>query len=275
MMESAELGELEVSLVLEAIFRRYGYDFRGYARDVMGRRLSIAQRKLGVSSLGELQHGLLVDEGVFQVVLSQLTVRVSEFFRDPEFWIALRHKVVPILRTYPTLKLWLAGCASGEEAYSMAIVLEEEGLADRSIIYATDLSSEGLAEAKEGVYAQSRLATFSSNYRSAGGKRQFEDYCTVAYDRLAMDSSLRRNVVFFEHNLISDYSPGQMNVVFCRNVLIYFDASARRQTLELLRGCLSPCGYLCLGMSEALAPGLRGDFDVIAKHERIFRAGAT
>jgi chemotaxis protein methyltransferase CheR len=274
-MESSELGELEVSLVLEAIFRRYGYDFRGYARDVMGRRLSIAQLKLGMSSLGELQHGLLVDESVFQLVLSQLTVRVSEFFRDPEFWMALREKVVPILRTYPTLKLWLAGCASGEEAYSMAILLEEEGLAERSIIYATDLSSEGLAEGKEGVYAQSRLATFSSNYRSAGGKRQFEDYCTLAYDRLAMDSSLRRNVVFFEHNLISDYSPGQMNVMFCRNVLIYFDASARRQTLELFRGCLSPSGYLCLGMSETLAPGLRDEFAVIAKHERIFRAGAT
>lgn len=274
-MSSPELEQLEVGLVLEAIFRRHGYDFRGYARDVMSRRLSIAQLRVGASSLGELQHRLLAEEDVFQVVLAQLTVRVSDIFRDPEFWVALRCKVVPTLRTYPTLKFWLAGCASGEEAYSMAIVLEEEGLTDRSIIYATDLSAEGLAEARDGVYAQSRLAMFTSNYRSAGGKRRFEDYCTLAYDRLAMDSSLRRNVVFFEHNLISDYSPGQMNVVLCRNVLIYFDSSARQRTLAMISGCLSPCGYLCLGMSEALPPSLRSDFEVIAQNERIFRAGVT
>lgn len=267
-----ELDALEVGLVLEAIFRRYGYDFRGYARDVMSRRLAIAQLKLGAKNLGELQHALLVDEAVFQVVLTQLTVRVSDIFRDPEFWATLRQQVVPTLRTYPTLKLWLAGCASGEEVYSMAILLEEEGLTSRSVVYATDLSVEGLAEAREGVYAQARLATFIENYQSAGGKRRFEDYCTLAYDRLAMDSSLRRNVVFFEHNLISDYSPGQMNVVLCRNVLIYFDVDTRQRTLELFRGSLNPSGYLCLGMSEALPQVMRESFEMIAQNERIFRA---
>lgn len=271
-MSAREVDELEVGLVLEAIFQRYGYDFRGYARDVMSRRLAIAQLKVGAGSLGQLQHDLLVDETVFRVVLAQLTVRVSDIFRDPEFWAMLRQRVVPTLRTYPTLKLWLAGCASGEEVYSMAILLEEEGLTERAIVYATDLSSEGLTEAKEGVYSQARLGTFIGNYQSAGGKRRFEDYCTLAYDRLAMDSSLRRNVVFFEHNLVSDYSPGQMNVVFCRNVLIYFDADTRRQTLELFRSCLNPSGYLCLGMSEALPQAIRGGFEIIAQNERIFRA---
>lgn len=267
-----EVDALEVELVLEAIFRRYGYDFRGYARDVMSRRLAIAQLKTGAKNLGDLQHALLSDEAVFQVVLTQLTVRVSDVFRDPEFWATVRQRVVPTLRTYPTLKLWLAGCASGEEVYSMAILLEEEGLTARSIVYATDMSREGLSEAKEGVYAQTRLGSFIENYQNAGGKRRFEDYCTVAYDRLAMDSSLRRNVVFFEHNLISDYSPGQMNVVFCRNVLIYFDADTRQRTLALFRGCLNPSGYLCLGMSEALPQVMRGDFEVVAQNERIFRA---
>lgn len=274
-MVEQEVENLEVELLLEAIYRRHGYDFRGYARDVMSRRLSVARLKVGASSLGELQHRLLVDEQLFRVVLAQLTVRVSDIYRDPEFWLALRQRVVPTLRTYPTLKLWLAGCAGGEEVYSMAILLEEEGLTERSIIYATDLSSDGLIEAKYGEYAEARLATFDANYRRAGGKRRFEDYCTVAYDCLAMHSSLRRNVVFFEHNLVSDYSPGQMNVVFCRNVLIYFDASTRQQTLELFRGCLHPSGYLCLGMSEALPPRFRTEFEAIAANERIYRARAS
>lgn len=271
-MLGRDIEDLEVGLVLEAIFRRYGYDFRGYAREVMRRRLVMAQLKARASSLGELQHRLLVDEEVFQSVLAQLTVRVSDIFRDPDFWGALRLKVIPALRTYPTLKVWLAGCASGEEVYSMAILLEEEGLTERCVIYATDLSAEGLAEARDGIYSQSRLATFIDNYQNAGGRRRFEDYCTLAYDRLAMDSSLRRNVVFFEHNLVTDYSPGQMNVVFCRNVLIYFDAETRQHTLGLFQSCLSPGGYLCLGKSEALPHASRTAFESIAHSERIFRA---
>lgn len=270
-MTPAELTLLEAQLLLEGIYARYGYDFRGYARESMVRRLLLAQSRIGAESLGELQHALLTDPELFVSVLEQLTVRVSDVFRDPEFYADFRAHVVPSLRTYPTLKIWLAGCASGEEVYSTAILLEEEGLLERATLYATDISAGALREAKQGVYDGARLATFAANYRHFGGRARFEDYCRAGPEQLVMREELRHNVVFFQHDLVNDYSLGEMNVAFCRNVLIYFGPELRLRTLHLLGGCLCTGGYLCLGTSEALPEPVRGSFQVLSARSRIFQ----
>jgi chemotaxis protein methyltransferase CheR len=271
-MTPEQTSALELRLILDAIFSGYGYDFRGYGIDVLSRRLEVARMRFGASSLGDLQHRLLVDPELFAGVLEHLTLRVSDMFRDPEFYLALRRDVLPTLRTYPTLKVWLAGCANGEEVYSLAILLQEEGLLERATIYATDISADALREAKEGIYLQSRLANFLQNYRLGGGKGQFQDYCALGYQHIAMSESLKRNVVFFQHDLVSDYSLGEMQLAFCRNVLIYFGAELRTRTLQLLRGCLCHGGYLCLGMSEALPDALRSTLAPVDAARRIFRA---
>lgn len=271
-MSPEQVEMLEVQLVLDAIHQRYGYDFRGYALDSMQRRLESARIRLGASSLGELQHSVLTNTDYFVATLEHLTVRVSDVFRDPEFYLAFRELVVPTLRTYPTIKLWLAGCANGEEVYSIAIALQEEGLLARSTLYATDISLDALREAKAGVYAASRLDSFRDNYVKAGGLARFDDYCSVGYERVAMSEALKQNVVFFHHDLVSDYSLGEMNVVLCRNVLIYFGAELRLRTLGLLRGCLCHGGFLCLGMSEALPEAVRGSFEVVSSAARVFRS---
>ncbi|HYQ18897.1 MAG TPA: CheR family methyltransferase [Polyangiaceae bacterium] len=272
MTSPEQTAAIELRLILDAIFLGYGYDFRGYAADVVARRLEVARLRFGASSLGELQHRLLVDPELFAGVLEHLTLRVSDVFRDPEFYRALRREVLPTLRTYPTLKVWLAGCANGEEVYSLAILLHEEGLLERATIYATDVSAEAMREAKEGIYLESRLATFADNYRLSGGKSQFRDYYALGYERIAMSESLKHSVVFFQHDLVSDYSLGQMHLVFCRNVLIYFGAELRARTLKLLRDCLYTGGYLCLGMSEALPDSLHGTLEPVDAATRIYRA---
>jgi chemotaxis protein methyltransferase CheR len=238
----------------------------------VARRLEVARARVGVPSLGALQHALLTSSEAFQRVLDHLTVRVSDIFRDPAFYRALREHVIPTLRTYPTLKVWLAGCANGEEVYSTAILFHEEGLLERATIYATDVSGEALREAKDGVYLQSRLPEFIENYGAAGGKARFQDYCSVGYERIAMADWLKRHIVFFQHDLVSDYSLGEMQLAFCRNVMIYFGAELRERTLRLLRDCLCHGGFLCLGMSEAVPESLRGSLQVVDAPARIFRA---
>ncbi|HYP88994.1 MAG TPA: CheR family methyltransferase [Polyangiaceae bacterium] len=272
MISAEQATEIELRLLLDAILAGYGYDFRGYATDVVARRLEAARLRFGASSLGDLQHRVLVDPELFAGVLDHLTLRVSDVFRDPGFYRALRHDVLPTLRTYPTLKVWLAGCANGEEVYSLAILLHEEGLLERATIYATDISADALREAKEGVYLESRLPTFVDNYQRSGGKADFSRYFAHGYDRLAMSDSLKRNVVFFQHDLVSDYSLGQMHLVFCRNVLIYFGTELRLRTLRLLRECLHVGGFLCLGTSEALPDALRSSLAPVNAAARIYRA---
>lgn len=266
-----ELEALETRLFLEAIYERYGYDLRGYVPDSMRRRVSAALLRSGYANLGELQHHVLRDPSLFATVIDELTVNVSDMFRDPAFYRAFRERVVPILRTYPQLKLWHAGCASGEEVYATAILLMEESLYDRAQIYATDLSQSSLAQARDGVYLESQLTTFAENYRAAGGSRGFEDYYSKAYGRIAMREGLKKNVVFFQHNLVSDYALGEMQVIFCRNVLFYFGAELRKRVLSMFAGGLRRGGFLCLGASEASPEALGvpfGDFD--GRH-RIYR----
>jgi chemotaxis protein methyltransferase CheR len=249
---TSETEDLEVALLLDAIASKYGHDLRGYHPASMKRRVQTALSKSGAESLGELQHRLLHDSTLFASVLDDLTVQVSDMFRDPSVYLKLRTDVLPVLRTYPLLKIWHAGCSSGEEVYASAIMLREEGLYDRTQIYATDLSPGALARAREGVYTQDRVAAFGANYRAGGGTGRFEDQYSVGYGAVAFAESLRKNVVFFHHDLVGDHVFGQMQVIFCRNVLIYFGREFRMRVMTKLAAGLCRGGFLVLGSSEHL-----------------------
>jgi chemotaxis protein methyltransferase CheR len=254
MQLDGDTADLETRLVLEAIHAKYGYDLRGHTLASMRRRIENIRITSGAAHLGELQHRLVTDPEFFLSVRDALTVQQSEMFRDPDFYLTFRQHIVPVLRTYPHLKIWHAGCAGGEEVYSLAILLEEEGLYERTQIYATDLSTGALARAREAVYPESKLSLFSENYLSAGGKGHFDDHCSRAYGRIAIKERLRKNVVLFSHDLASDHALGEMQVVFCRNVLIYFTRPLQERALGTLCQSLPRGGFLCLGASERLAP---------------------
>jgi len=271
-----ELAEdIETRLFLEAVNARYGYDFRNYAPPSIQRRLRVALTKSGAANLGELQHRMLHDPAAFAWIVGTLTIQVTELFRDPAFYLAFRNKVVPVLRTYPQIKIWNAGCATGEEAYSLAILLLDEGLADRMQIYATDLSTPALHQAREGVYPDSQLESFGSSYLAAGGKRSFASYCSRAYGHLTFSESVRKNIVFFQHDLVSDHAPGEMQVIFCRNVLIYFNASLRERVLKTFDTALCHHGFLCLGRNESLPIESLGSFESYVMEQRIYRHEAA
>lgn len=268
--EASAPDAIEAALLLEAIYRRYGYDFRGYAGDPMKRRLAAALVKLGMSHLGELQHRLLTEPAVFETLLDQLVVPVSEMFRDPPFFLAFRERVLPVLKTYPEIKIWHAGCASGEEAYSTAILFLEQGLLDRVQIYATDLSARAIEQAREGVYREVYAEAYADNYTQAGGLANLEDYYVRAYGKIAMKEEVRKHIVFFQHSLASDFSLGKMHVILCRNVLIYFDAVLRARVMDMFGQSLQRGGFLCLGKSESLASDA-ASFEEFAPEARIYR----
>lgn len=272
-----EAESIEVSLLLEAIYARYGCDLRGYARAPMRRRVMAALGASGLANLGELQHAVLHDAQTFFEVLNDLTVHVTELFRDPLFYRTFRAEVVPVLRTYPLLRIWHAGCATGEEAYASAILLTEEGLYDRCQIYATDLSTRALAKAKQGIYPARHLEGFTRNYELSGGNATLSHYVTSAYDRVAFKESLRRNILFFQHNLVSDHTFGEMHVIFCRNVLIYFAPELRTTVLARLVQSLCTGGFLCMGNSErASRSSGRNELTELSAEHRIYRyAGAA
>jgi len=265
---------IEIGLVLDAIHRKYGYDLREYVPDTIERRLRAALVRSGLAHFGEFQHRLLNDAQWFASVLDQLTVQVSEMFRDPPFYCAFRERVLPILRTYPKVKVWHAGCASGEEVYASAIVLSEANLYERAQIYATDLSASALESAKAGVYSEDRAAQYAENYRQAGGTGRFDDYISAGYGRIAMREGLKRNMVFFQHNLAEDYAIGEMNVIFCRNVLLYFESALRRRVIDMFAESLCRGGFLCLGASETLPTEASDSFGPFAEAPRIFRRAA-
>jgi chemotaxis protein methyltransferase CheR len=250
--EIEEIEEIEIRLLLEAIFARYEHDLRGYAPASLRRRVRAALARSGCRNLGELQHAVLTEPAVFTQVIEDLTVRVTEMFRDPEMYLMLRERVVPILRTYPLLRIWHAGCATGEEAYATAIVLSEAGLYERAQIYASDISAAALEQAQQGTYPAERLALFAANYVAGGGRGDFAGYVTAAYGGIAINQALRRNILFLQHDLVGDHVFGEMHVVFCRNVLIYFGKELRRRVIAKLVQSLCPGGFLCLGQSERL-----------------------
>jgi chemotaxis protein methyltransferase CheR len=267
----SDVFSIEVRLVLEAIYARYGYDFRDYTPESISRRLQTALTKSGAAHFGEFQHRLLTEPAFFASVIDDLTVQVSAMFRDPNFYRTFREHVIPTLRTYPQIKIWHAGCATGEEVYTMAILLHEENLYDRAQIYATDVSSRAIEQAREGVYSESEAASFEANYVQSGGRGQFTDHCSSAYGCIAIKETLRKNVVFFQHDLVTDHALGEMHVVFCRNVLIYFGETLRERVFDLITGCLFRGGFVCLGNSERVPSSRAEHFEAIGPVERIYR----
>jgi chemotaxis protein methyltransferase CheR len=273
--DPTDVEKLEIRLLLEAIHVKYGYDLRDYSENSIRRRVLTALIKSGLPHLGELQHKILTDPVFFASVLEDLTIQVSDMFRDPGFYRTLRTRVVPLLRTYPFLNVWHSGCATGEEAYSSAIVLYEEGLLDRTQIYATDISAKALEQAKQGVYPEDKLADFSANYENAGGTSTFASYYTSAYNQVALKEVLRRKILFFQHDLVTDHVFGEMHMVFCRNVLIYFRRDLRGRVLEKFSQSLCPGGFLCLGTSERLSQPDGKLFTEFAQEQQIYRYQGT
>jgi len=272
MTPETDTEAIEIRLLLEAIHARYGFDLRDYAGSSMRRRVRAALARSGLRHLGELQHRILNDPSSFPGVLDDLTVRVTEMFRDPSFYRTFRERVLPMLRTYPLLKLWHGGCSSGEEAYASAILLEEAGLYARSQTYATDLNPGALEHARQAVYHADRFETFSKNYAQSGGGSALSSYGTRAYDQVALRDSLKRNILFFQHDLVSDHVFGEMHVIFCRNVFIYFDQRLRQRVLEKFAQSLYPGGFLCLGSAERLPPASgQLPFSEFSREERIYR----
>lgn len=264
--------ETEIKLLLEAIYLRFHYDFRHYAPASMERRLSLAMRRFGCRSLSGLQERVLHEAGVFPELLSFLTIVVSDMFRDPGFYRALREKVVPFLQTYPSLKIWAAGCSTGEEVHSLAILLQEEGLLDRSLIYATDINPEALRKARAGIYELDRIAGFSEAYRAAGGRASLADYYTAAYGSAVFDKALRRNIVFSDHSLATDTVFAEVQLITCRNVLIYFDRALQNRAIGLFRDALCRKGFLGLGAKETLRfSDYAAAFSEFARAERIYQ----
>ena len=250
--KTSETENIELRLLVEAIFQRYHYDFRHYSIASLKRRLIQAREVFQCDSFSSLQERVLHDPGMLPKLLSYLTVQVSEMFRDPSFFKALREDVVPHLRTYPSLKVWVAGCSAGEELYSLAILFREEGLEARTIFYATDINPEALRKAEAGVYALDRIPQFTKNHRASGGKSSLSDYYTAAYGNAIFDKSLRRQAVFSDHSLASDAVFAEAQLICCRNVLIYFDRSLQDRAIGLFKDSLVRKGFLGLGAKESL-----------------------
>lgn len=264
--------EIELPLLLEAIYHKYHYDFREYANASLKRRLAAAMVRFSCHTLSQLQQRLLHEPAVFPVLLDYLTVQVTEMFRDPGYFLALREQVVPILRTYPSLKIWVAGCSTGEEVYSLAILLREEGLLSRSLIYATDINPQALQRAEAGVFEIDRMPGFTESHRRSGGHSSLSDYYTAAFGRAAMDKSLKKHIVFSDHSLATDSVFAEVQLVSCRNVLIYFNRELRDRALGLFADALCRKGFLGLGSKESLRFSAQSDaFADLSREERIYQ----
>jgi chemotaxis protein methyltransferase CheR len=247
-----ELEQIEIELLLEGIYQQYGFDFRSYAYASIRRRLWKRIEAEGLSTISGLQDQVLHNPPMMEKLLLDLSINVTSMFRDPGFYRVFREQVVPTLRTYPFIRIWHAGCATGEEVYSMAILLEEEGLYERSRIYATDINEVVLQKAKSGIFPLDRMQEYTENYIAAGGKRAFSDYYTAKYGGALFSPGLTKNVVFSQHNLVTDRSFSEFNVILCRNVLIYFDKSLQSKVLTLFYDSLAMFAILALGSKESL-----------------------
>jgi len=251
-LQDYEQEEVEVQLLLEGVFRFYGFDFRQYSPGSLKRRIWYSAREQGVPTISALQEKVLHDPGSMELLLLAFSINVTAMFRDPDFYLAFRNKVAPWLRTQPSVRIWHAGCSTGEEAYSMAILLKEEGLYERSRIYATDMSEMALGKAQEGILPLAPMREQTTNYLKSGGKGSFAEYYTARYDHAILDAGLRRNILFTRHNLVTDGSFNEFHVIVCRNVMIYFNRSLQARVHELFHDSLQVSGVLGLGMKEAL-----------------------
>lgn len=270
-MESKITG-IEVDLFLEAVFRCYGYDFRHYARASIKRRIKHVVQKFEYARISDLTSDLLHKPELFYDIVFEFSVPVTEMFRDSSFYKSLREQVLPYLRTFPFLKIWHAGCATGEEVYSLAILLKEEDLYDRATIFATDFNEKALEKARAGIYSLKDIQTYTKNYQKAGGRDTFSNYYHARYKSAIMESSLSKNITFANHNLVTDAVFGEMNLILCRNVLIYFNRELQNKTLQLFDESLSNSGFLALGSKETIEfSPLIDSYRKIDASEQIYR----
>ena len=248
----SDLEKLEIELLLEGVFRHYGFDFRSYAYASIRRRLWKRVEGEELHTISELGARILHDQDAMERLLLDLSVNVTSMFRDPSFYKEFRETVIPLMRTYPFIRIWHAGCSTGEEVFSMAILLEEEGLYDRARLYATDINDVVLQRARQGIFPLDRMQEYTDNYIRAGGTRSFSEYYTAKYDGALFSPSLTRNIVFSQHNLVTDRSFSEFHVIFCRNVLIYFDKTLQNRVHSLFYDSLVMFGVLALGSKESL-----------------------
>jgi len=268
----AELEAMEIQLLLEGVFRRYGYDFRGYSRPSLGRRVWNVIRSEGLSTISGLQEKVLHDPDCLDRLISGLSVHVSSMFRDPAFFLALRVRVIPLLRAYSFIRVWNAGCSTGEETYSVAILLREEGLYERSRIYATDLSAAVLKRARDGVFPLDAMREYTFNYLRSGGGSSFSEYYTAGHGHAVFHPSLKENIVFSQHNLAADSSFNEFNLILCRNVMIYFAGPLQDRVHKLLYDSLAESGILALGTKESIEfTPYKGRYEPLAPGQKLYR----
>jgi len=268
----ADLETIEMGLFFEGVFQTYGYDFRQYSRASLRRRLHAAMANEKVETVSGLQDRVLRDPACMERFLQTVTINVTSMFRDPSFFRAVRDKVVPILRTYPFIRIWIAGCSSGEEVYSLAILLREEGLYDRARLYATDLSVGVLQSAKDGIFPLEKMKDYTSNYQQAGGRGEFSSYYTARYESAILKKDLKENIVFSQHNLVTDAAFNEFQVILCRNVMIYFDKGLQERVLTMFHESLCSFGVLALGKRESLRFSvLESFYQDLDLEERLFR----
>ncbi len=275
-MGSSENERIEIELLLEAIYRRYGYDFRSYARASIERRTRQFLSSTGCTTVSQMIPLVMHDEEFFSRLARYYSISVTEMFRDPFVYRSVRENIIPILRTWPHFKVWHAGCATGEEVYSLAIVLKEENIYERATIYATDFNDEALEKSREGVYSIEKVQEATRNYQQAGGKEPFSEYYHARYGAAVMDGALKKRITFSLHNLVSDHVFGEMHVVFCRNVLIYFNRELQTRALGLFTESLVHGGFLCLGTKEDLQfTSVSEHYDIVDAKAKIYRKKVT
>ncbi len=266
------LEESEIRMLIYSIYEKYGYDFSNYSKASIRRRLIRILDLLEFNNLKELQSWLLKSNENFERFLNEVTVNVTEMFRDPTFFKSLKERVFPYLKTFPYTKIWHAGCSTGEEMYSLAILLEEAKLLSKAQVYGTDINTNVIREAREGIYPLKEMADYSRNYVRAGGKESLSNYYLAKFDSAIFSSHIKQNLLFSYHNLVTDSSFNEFNLIVCRNVLIYFDRELQAKVFQLFLDSLPPLGYLALGSKESvLFDKQRDQFEVIDEKERIYR----
>ncbi|MDR4497316.1 MAG: protein-glutamate O-methyltransferase CheR [Candidatus Scalindua sp.] len=272
MKELSNSEKIECDLLLQAIFMKYGYDFRNYTKPSIRRRIHNRLTRYNLKTISEMQHTLLHNKKFFETLLLDITINVTEMFRDPSFFKTVRKTVIPNLKDRPFVKIWHAGCSSGEEVYSMAILLREEGICRNFRIYATDMNEAVIDKAKKGIFSIAKMKNYTQNYIDSGGKASFADYYTARYDFALMDSSLRKDIVFSVHNLVNDGVFGEMDLIVCRNVLIYLNKELKDRVFSLFWESLCPGGFLCVGSKETVRFSTYSDsFEDVTRKEKIYR----
>ncbi|WP_153800433.1 CheR family methyltransferase [Foetidibacter luteolus] len=272
MTEEKNISNDELKELQELVLYRYGYDFSQYSKASFVRRVLRFFEVAGVASFYDFKYNLVNNKEFFAFFLENVTVNVTEMFRDPSFYRGLREKVLPALATYPVIKIWHAGCATGEEVFSMCILLEEAGLLSRSIIYATDINPKNLDQAKKGIIPLTAMKEYIQNYHLSGGRQDFSSYYTARYDNVLIKKELRKNIVFSQHNLVTDYAFNEFQLVLCRNVMIYFEKELQNRVMHLFYDSLPSGGYLALGIKESLLfTDVRWKFETVDAASKIFR----